>query len=112
MKSLLLSLFILGSSAAYAQSYSCNKSIGYSCKEDFFLSGKFTREALCFAYGEEIISIDEAEEAKIFSSLDSCEDISVTETDCKISSSPNEKFCAETNGEFLSFDSSCLRCNN
>lgn len=111
MKSFLLSLLMLGSSIAYSQqSYSCNVSIGYSCTEDLFHIGKFSRTAMCFAYGEEIVSIDEAEEAKIFSSLDSCENVSVTESQCEVIPNYSEKFCVETNGDFNYLDNSCIRC--
>lgn len=103
---------MFGSSIAYSQPYSCNVSIGYSCTEDFFFAGKFSRDVMCIAYGEEIVSIDEAEQAKIFSSIDSCESISVTESDCKITRNFSEKFCAETSGEYLYLDSSCLHCKN
>lgn len=111
MKSFLLSLFMLGSSIAYSQqSYSCNVSVGYSCTEDLFHIGKFSRTAMCFAYGEEITSIDEAEEAKIFKSLDSCESASVTDSECQVVRNFSEKFCAETGGDFNYLDMSCLQC--
>lgn len=110
MKSLLVILLMLGSSMAYSQSYSCNVSVGYACTEDFFFAGKFSREVMCFAYGEDVVSIDEAEQAKIFTSQKSCESISITESDCHITRNYSEKFCAETGGEYLNLDSSCLHC--
>ncbi len=112
MKSLLISLLMLASSAAYSQqSYSCNVSIGYSCSEDIFHLGKFTRNALCFAYGEEVVSIDEAEESKIFKSIDSCQSISVTESECHTVRNYSEKFCAEISGDYSYLNSSCLICD-
>ncbi len=112
MKVLFTILLTFGSSMAYSQSYSCNVSIGYACQEDFFFAGKFSRQVMCFAYGEEVVSIDDAEQEKIFSSVDSCQSISVTDSECYITPNYSEKFCAETGGEFNYLDKSCLHCKN
>ncbi|WP_409478803.1 hypothetical protein [Pseudobdellovibrio sp. HCB154] len=112
MKSLFVVLFMFASSMAYAQSYSCNVRIGYACQEDFFFAGVFSRQVMCVAYGEEIVSIDEAEQEKIFASKNSCEDISVTESECSITRNFSEKFCAETGGDYNYLDKSCLHCKN
>ena len=111
MKILLLGLLMLASSSAFSQqSFSCNSKLGYSCQEDLLFSGKFSRNALCFAYGEEVVGIDEAEEAKIFSSSESCENFSVIHSECELIPNYSEKFCVETAGQVSSLDSSCLRC--
>ena len=112
MKNLFVVLLVSLSSMAFAQANPCKVSIGYACMEDFFFAGKFSRYAMCVAYGKEILSIDEAEEAKIFSSEKSCEDISVEETDCRITKNFSEKFCAETGGEYNYLDNSCLHCKS
>ena len=110
MKNLVVVLFMFAGSMAYAQSHSCHVRIGYACTEDFFFAGKFSRDVMCIAYGEEIVDIDDAEKAKIFSSKDSCEDISVTESECNITRNFSEKFCVETGGEYNYLDNSCLHC--
>lgn len=110
MKTLILSLIVLASSVAYSQSNACNVSVGYSCSEDIFFAGKFSRNVMCFAYGEETVEIDADEQAKIFASKESCESISATESECHIVRTYSEKFCAETGGEYSYSTSECMRC--
>lgn len=111
MKSLFVALFMFTGSMAYAQSHSCNVRIGYACTEDFFFAGKFSRDVMCVAYGEEIVDIEDSEKAKIFASKESCQDISVTESECQIIRNFSEKFCSEIGGEYNYLDNSCLQCN-
>ncbi len=107
MKKVLLSLLVLSSTSAFAQQYNCNTRLGYSCEQSNE-DGFYSRNALCFAYGEEVVGIDQSEANKLFKSLDTCE--SYTSNSYCEAQPMREKLCSEIGGEYISKSATCYIC--
>lgn len=107
MKNLFVGLVLFASTAAFTQQYNCNTKFGYSCAQSTE-DGFYSRNALCFAYGEEVLTIDKSESNKLFKNLEACE--SYTSSSYCEAQPMREKLCSEIGGEYVSKSATCYIC--